>query len=330
VEIPIIDFGPYLASQPGALESTARAMGQACVTIGFFFAANHGISSRLIAQTFSEAERFHTLPLERKMDVRVLDKMPVGYLPLGHQTQRTSVYGKSTHPDSSASFYVRQEFAADHPDRLAGKPWVFENRWPKDLPGFRENVLAFFSAMSDLAMKLLPLYSAALGLAPNYMSSHEAFRPPVYNLRLLCYPPQKQKVEGEYGIGPHTDYGFCTLLAQTEVPGLEILTPSGEWIQAPALEGHLLINNADMCRRWTNDRFRSAPHRAFNTSAKTRYSIPFFVGPRLDVPLACLPTCHDASNPPRYAPISFGEHLAVINRANYDLPSEEEASGIPG
>ena len=42
----------------------------------------------------------------------------IGYLPLGGQTQNTSIYGKSTYPDASASFYIKREFAPDHPDRL--------------------------------------------------------------------------------------------------------------------------------------------------------------------------------------------------------------------
>ena len=46
-----------------------------------------------------------------------------GYLPLGGQTQRSyqSLYGESKHPDLSASYFVRKEYEADHPDRIAGK-----------------------------------------------------------------------------------------------------------------------------------------------------------------------------------------------------------------
>jgi isopenicillin N synthase-like dioxygenase len=88
------------------------------------------------------------------------------------------------------------------------------------------------------------------------------------------------------------------------------------------------VNNADLCRRWTNDRFRSAPHRVINKTGQQRHSIPFFTAPRGDVVLECLPTCRGPDNPPRYAPISYGEWIAEINRTNYDfLRANERAAG---
>src|SRR5579875_845864 len=123
MQIPVIDIGPYLAGEPGALEATAKAIGAAAESLGFYFIGNHGIPQSLIDRVFG-------------------------------QTQNTSVYAKSTYPDASASFYIKREFAPDHPDRLAKKPWVLDNRWPKDLPGFRETCLEYYDAMSALGMKM--------------------------------------------------------------------------------------------------------------------------------------------------------------------------------
>jgi isopenicillin N synthase-like dioxygenase len=77
--------------------------------------------------------------------------------------------------------------------------------------------------------------------------------------------------------------------------------------------------NADMCRRWTNDRWRSAPHRVINKTGEVRYSIPFFFGARADVKLACLPSCANAGNPPKYSPMSFADYLAELEPKNYVL-----------
>ena len=315
MQIPIIDLGPFLSGVPGAEAATAGALREACEGLGFFFVRNHGVDQALIDMAFAACQRFHSLPLEHKMASRAVGKV-VGYLPLGGQTQRTSVHGKSVAPDLSASFYVRQEFPADHPDRLAGQPWVFDNRWPADLPGFREDCLTYFAAMAGLGDRLLELHAMALGMGRDAMTSHDAFRPPTYNLRMLHYPPRDPALDGQFGIGPHTDYSYCTILAQSRLPGLEILSPQGDWIEAPALEGHLLINNGDMCRRWTNQRFRSAPHRVINKTGETRHSVPFFLGPRLDVRMDCWPTCRSDENP---APLSFGDYMAEVNKKNYDL-----------
>jgi isopenicillin N synthase-like dioxygenase len=321
LEVPIVDLGPFLSGDPAAFEPTARALRRASETLGFYFVANHGIAQPLIDRAFVEAERFHALPLEKKLAVRKTKATPCGYLPLGGQVQRAAKLDEAyPHRDLSASFYLRNEFPAGHPDRVAGRPWVTDNLWPERLPGFREGTLEYLAAVEALGYRLLELQSAALGLPRDFLRNHDAFRPAVPTLRLLHYPPRDPSIEGQYGIGPHTDYGYCTILAQARVPGLEILSRSGRWIPAPALDGHLLVNNSDMCRYWTNDRFRSAPHRVINASGRERYSIPVFFGVRPDVRLECLPTCHGLDNPPRYPPMSYAEHMRNIQKTNYELP----------
>ena len=321
-ELAIIDVGPYLAGKPGAMEKAAEELRVASETIGFYFIENHGIDQGLIDRVFEEAERFHHLPLEERNKVQAVGE-PVGYLGVGGQTQRAEMYGKrSEHKDRSASYYIRNEFAPDHPDRIAKKPWVFENKWPEDLPGFRETTLEYFDAMTKLFHKLLVLHSVALDLGPDFLPNHDAFKPANSTLRLLNYPPRIKENVGQYGIGPHTDFGYFTLLAQAKKPGLEILTVDGEWINAPAPEGCLLANNADLCKRWTNDRFRSAPHRVFNLEGDERFSIPFFTSPRWDVVLECLPTCQGPGNPAKYKPMSRAQYQAELNRTVYELPKD--------
>jgi isopenicillin N synthase-like dioxygenase len=323
LRIPVIDLGPYLAGEAGALERTAALLGKASESIGFYFIANHGVQQALIDRVFAEAERFHHLPLERKLEVRALDQ-PIGYLPVGGQTQRAERYGaRSQHPDRSASYYIREEFGPDHPDRLAKKPWVFDNRWPADLPGFRETLLEYHDTMTALMKKILPLQSTALGMGPDYLLQHDAFNPMNCTLRLLNYPPRVPENAGQYGIGPHTDFGYTTILAQAQKPGLEILSRSGEWIKAPAYDGYLLVNNSDLLQRWSNDRFRSAPHRVFNLEGDERFSIPFFVSTRWDVQLECLPSCQGPDNPPRHTPISRAEYQAELHRTVYQLPGKQ-------
>src|SRR4051812_23645030 len=72
MQIAILDLGPYLSGhKAGALESTAREMAAACESLGFFFVKNHGVSSELIERVFEQTARFHSLPLEKKLEVRM-------------------------------------------------------------------------------------------------------------------------------------------------------------------------------------------------------------------------------------------------------------------
>jgi isopenicillin N synthase-like dioxygenase len=73
-----------------------------------------------------------------------------------------------------------------------------------------------------------------------------------------------------------------------------------------------------MMRRWTNDRFKSTPHRALPPIGRDRYAIPFFLGPRFDQIIECLPTCAGPGNPPRWPPIAYADWQAYWYDANYD------------
>ena len=73
IEVPVIDLGPYLRGEPGALQKTAAALGEACETLGFYFVGGHGVDQGLIDRVFNETERFHALPMEKKLSVKVAD-----------------------------------------------------------------------------------------------------------------------------------------------------------------------------------------------------------------------------------------------------------------
>jgi len=140
--IPVIDLGPYLGDETGALERTARELRFALTEIGFYFIVNHGVPERLIRATFAEAARFHALPLDKKMEVRV-DRHNVGYLPLRGDTLRTSTVQTVTKANVNEAFFMARDLPDDHPEVIADRRFRSANRWPGDLPGFRETVVGY-------------------------------------------------------------------------------------------------------------------------------------------------------------------------------------------
>ncbi|MBC9205260.1 hypothetical protein IBL26_00315 [Roseomonas aerophila] len=133
--------------------------------------------------------------------------------------------------------------------------------------------------------------------------------------------------ENEFGLAPHTDTGFMTLLAQNDVPGLNIGTRDGRWIDAPAIPGTFIVNGGDMLRRWTNDRFLATPHRVINRSGKERYSIPLFFDTTLDDPMSCLPNCSSPDNPLRYEPITLMQYMLWHQKKNLDALAAADTPG---
>jgi isopenicillin N synthase-like dioxygenase len=312
--IPILDLGPYLAADPGAERRLAAELKEACENVGFYFIVNHGVTQTLIDDAFAETARFHAQPLADKMKLLIDDHM-IGYLPLGHSTFRSSTVNRNTKHDLNEALFIRRERAADDPDVLSGKRWRGRNQWPANLPGFRDTMLAYFRTMETLARKLLPLYALALEMPRDYFVP--LFEGAHINLRLSHYPADASAEDNQFGIAPHADAGFLTMLPQSAVPGLEIRTTSGDWLAAPPLPGSYLVNTGDTLNRWTNGRFLSTPHRASNKSGRERYAMPFFYDPNTDTMIECLPTCCGPDNPPRYKPQTYGAFYAWFISRNY-------------
>ena len=78
--IPVIDLGPYLAGEPGALDCAAAELHHALTEIGFYSVVNHGVPSALVHEVYRQVARFHARPLDEKLRIK-LDKHNVGYLP---------------------------------------------------------------------------------------------------------------------------------------------------------------------------------------------------------------------------------------------------------
>lgn len=129
------------------------------------------------------------------------------------------------------------------------------------------------------------------------------------SIRLLHYANEKSSPDkGVYACGAHSDYGMITLLLTDDQPGLQI-NFQNEWIDVPPRPDAFIVNLGDMLERWSNGLFQSTMHRVLTSGEKERYSIPFFYEPNFDAEVKCLPTCCSPENPPKYPPITSGQHL---------------------
>ncbi|MEQ9640754.1 MAG: 2-oxoglutarate and iron-dependent oxygenase domain-containing protein [Alphaproteobacteria bacterium] len=311
---PVLDLAGYLSGAAGERERLASELHRALTTVGFFFIVGHGISQAQIDAVFAQAARFHALPTAAK-DRLKFNKHNIGYVALGAGRSRSSAIAKVAKPNLNAAFFMKRERAPDDPDVVNDVPMRGLNQWPDGLPGFRETLIGYFDAMEALARRLLPLYAGALGLPAPWFDPH--FADAQITLRLSHYP-STDYVDEQYGLAPHTDAGFMTLLANNDVPGLSVRPDGRDWMAVPDLPGAFLVNSGDILRRWSNDRLLSTAHRVRNEAGRARYAIPFFYDPRTDVTIECLPTCCGTEDPPRHAPIVYGDYLGAFMARNYE------------
>ena len=314
-QIPVIDFGPYFAGEPGALDRLVPQVRHACEEIGFFYAAGHGVDDVIVDRAFAASRRFHGLPLDEKHALQLND-WNIGYLPVNASVQGASTVHKATRPNQNESFFISHDRTPDHPEVQAGIPLRGCNQWPTSLPDIRDPMVTYFKTLGAMCDRMLPAFAAALDMPPDTLAPLFA-NDGHHNLRFLHYPPQDPNEDNLFGQAPHTDNSFMTALARTDVPGLAVRLPSGEWFPPPIIPGTFLINLGNMMRRFSNDRFLSTPHGVLNESGTDRYSIAYFHSPNPNSTIECLPSCVSVDNPARYAPTVYRELVLEFYRANY-------------
>ena len=311
--IPVIDV-----SRSGSADSIARA----CEEIGFFCVTGHGVPDSVLRASWRAARDFFDLPLAARMRVAMpYAGYPYGYSPLSGETLARSL-GDAAPPDRKQSFAIGPVTKPAHditdPDEeFAWSP----NLWPDELPALQESWTARYSALSQLAARLLSLMAESLHLPGHYFDTmidrHTSA------MRALDYPGATDSsvaiTDGQWGASAHTDYGTLTILeTDPDQPGLQVRRSDDEWVDVDPPSGSLVVNLGDAMERWTNDRWRSTLHRV-TIPAGRRQSIAFFHNANWDAVIECLQTCLATGETARHSPIAAGPHLmgkfkSTVNR----------------
>ena len=289
--LPVVDLAGHLTGDPAATEAAAEAVRLALTDVGFLSIVGHGVPWSQVTSIYDWAAAYHALPDAVKLD-HPMGPSAMGYMPLGG-AQRDGP------PALNAAFFM-------------GRPGSRRNRFPDPsaLPGFEAAVSDYYRVMDRLGHHLLPLYSLAAGMAADYFD--QFFDPALATLRMTHYPALPAE-ENQWGIDPHSDAGYMTMLPSNPIAGLQIQDPTGEWFDVEQEPESFVVNAGDMLRRWTNDRFLSTKHRARNTSDVDRYAIPFFFDPRVDSVIEPVPSCVEPGAAPRYEPLVYRDYLTAVH-----------------
>ena len=277
--LPVIDIAALL--NPGASDAAraqvADAIGRACREHGFFYISQHGVPQALIDKLHTLSEEFFSWPEERKIQwhMALADRAWRGYFKVGGELT-------SGLPDWKEGLYLGTELAAEHPLVQAKTPVHGPNLFP-DLAGYRDTILQYMDAVTQVGHRVMEGIALSLGLPAQYFAERYTADPLVL-FRIFNYPSVDVPagVDAPWGVGEHTDYGLLTVLYQDSIGGLAVHTPQG-WIDAPPLPGTFVCNIGDMLDRMTGGLYKSTPHRVKrNTSGTDRLSFPLFFDPNFD------------------------------------------------
>jgi isopenicillin N synthase-like dioxygenase len=263
--VPLVDLEPWFHGSPADRAAVAARIDRALQDSGFLLITGHGVAPELRARTRARAREFFALDAEQKQRYAV-SVGGRGWLPPGVEANAYAE-GTESPPDLKESYSVGADAAVGDP--AIDSFWFAPNVWPAEVPGLRDASTEYMARMRALSDELLTIFAAALGLPAGHFTAHTGH--PTYTFNINWYPPMTvvgEPGEGQFRIGPHTDFGTVTVLdREAGVGGLQVYTKDGEWEDAPYHPDAFTINIGDLMARWTGDRWRSTRHRVLPPQA---------------------------------------------------------------
>ena len=276
--IPVVDLSGI--DDPAARRSLADRLCTVCHEVGFAIIDGHGLDPSVIDDVFDLMERFFALGDDDKM---LIDKRRSpqfrGWEAVGSEFTNNRV-------DVREQIDMWSEWpAVDAPSGEPALRLLGPNQWIPDdvLPGHRAVTTRWMDELGALADRILELLATGLGLDTGYFATMFGEQP-MSLTKMIHYPPTP---EGAAGVNAHHDTGFVTLLAPGPTAGLEVLDPTGNWVEVPTLPGTLVLNLGEMLQAMTRNYFVATPHRVI--ASTDRISAAYFHGPSLDTELRPMP-----------------------------------------
>ncbi|KAI1618208.1 hypothetical protein EDD37DRAFT_647019 [Exophiala viscosa] len=243
MSFPIIDISGI--DDPNHQVSIANEVTEACKKWGFLLLRGHPIPTGEIDEMFDLGRSFFHLNESEKAPYPITKKS-IGYI--GSFQDR----GK----DDKMSMW------------FGGVPGALDSEKDTLPPFWRERtqrVEQFKHKCHDLVVKLLECFALSLRLEDRrfFASAHREDAGNGNALRMLMYPgrsaPEDMTGRGSR-MAPHTDSGSVTLLFQ-RAAGLEVESPSGEWVKAPHIQDCILVNLGDALSFWSGGMLKATLHR---------------------------------------------------------------------
>ncbi|XP_040380397.1 gibberellin 2-beta-dioxygenase 3-like [Oryza brachyantha] len=282
--IPSIDL-----SAPGA----AAAVAEACRSLGFFKATNHGVPAGLADALEAGAMAFFALPHQEKLD------MSGPARPLGYGSKSIGSNG-----DVGWLEYLLLSVSSSS---------VPSSALP---PSLRVALEEYTRAVREVGGRVMELMAEGLGVAAE---EREVLRRMVVGregseemVRVNHYPPcllPAGRDCGVTGFGEHTDPQIISVLRSNCTAGLQILLRDARWVPVPPDPDSFFVNVGDSLQVLTNGRFRSVKHRVVAPEGReSRLSVIYFGGPAPSQRIAPLPQVMREGERSLYREFTWGEY----------------------
>ncbi|KAL6652364.1 hypothetical protein ACP70R_011289 [Stipagrostis hirtigluma subsp. patula] len=304
-ELPMIDVKCLTSSggRGAEREACADAMARAAEEWGFFQVINHGVSRGLLEEMRREQARLFRLPFETKAKGGLLN---------GSYRWGTPTATSLRHLSWSEAFHVPLA-------TISGKDCDYG-----ELASLRGVMQEVADAMSRLARTVAVALAGRLGhdTAAEAADGGGAFPAGCDEttcfLRLNRYPACPFAAD-TFGLVPHMDSDFLTVLCQDHVGGLQLMKGS-RWVAVKPHPDALIVNIGDLFQAWSNDRYKSVEHKVVANARAERFSVAYLLCPSYDAPVG------SCGEPSPYRDFTFGEYR---RRVQEDVKRTGKKIGLP-
>jgi len=301
--IPQVNLNDYLTGDPDSKKKFISDLGKGFSEIGFIALKGHLLNDSVKESLYDEVKNFFNLSNEIKSKYIISGLASQrGFTPFGKE------HAKGRNVGDLKEFWHFGQYVKNEPE--------LDNKYPKnvivnELEEFNSVGQKTYELLEETGRHVLGAIACYLNLDEKYFDKH------IFNgnsiLRAIHYPPITQEPDKAERAAAHGDINLITLLMGAQGKGLQVLSNNGEWVDAIAEDDEIIVNIGDMLSRHTNNKLKSTIHRVVNPPKdswnSSRYSIPFFLHPRLEMPLDCLETCVDKDNPKGFDDTTAGDFL---------------------
>ena len=297
-QVPSVNLTHYTHGSQSQQQQFVADLGNAFSTIGFVALSGHYLEQQLSENLYATVKQFFALPEPVKLKYEIEG--------LAGQRGYTS-FGKETAKGQKvADLKEFWHFGQYHDPDSIYPP----NIEVLEVPEFNLYGELVYKALEETALVLLRALSEYLSLPKDYFDSFIVGGNSI--LRPIHYPPVNENEQKAVRAAAHGDINLITLLMGAHGKGLQVQRIDGQWIDAIAAPDELMINVGDMLSRHTNNRLKSTIHRVINperSQNQSRYSIPFFMHPKMTMPLNVLEHCISEDTPKLFEDITAGAFL---------------------
>ena len=301
--IPSVNLQDFVSGDSARKEKFIKEIGAAFEDIGFVALSGHFLEDELVNKLYGEIKEFFHQPQEIK------DKYEIegiggqrGYTSFGKE------HAKGKKEGDLKEFWHFGQYVENDPELEAEYP---DNVSVEELPDFNAVGKETYQKLEKTAKYVLRALALHLDLEETYFD--EWIKNGNSILRPIHYPPIKEEPKNAVRAAAHGDINLITLLMGAHGKGLQVQNHEGEWVDAIAKPDQLMINVGDMLSRLTNNKLKSTIHQVVNPPKElwgtSRYSIPFFMHPKSEMPLNCLENCIDENHPKGFEDTTAGEYL---------------------